>query len=198
MALITDLGVDGGGIAQPRLKHKWAVTFQNLAGNDSEALRINAIQADRPKMQFEEIVLDRYNSKAYVAGKHVFEPINITFEDDLNGGVQSALQEQLELQQNIIGLNASPRLPSAAAGQDYKFAIKMDLLDGNTAVVESYILEGVFIQNIDNTDLDYTASETVKVTVTFRFDHARQNVNPDSVNGKATGGAGSTGSGFVL
>lgn len=198
MALITDLGVDGGGIAQPRLKHKWALTFQNLAGTDSESLRINAIQADRPKLQFEEIVLDRYNSKAYVAGKHVFEPINVTFEDDLNGGVQSALQEQLELQQNIIGLNAAPRLPSAAAGQDYKFAIRMDLLDGNTQVVESYILEGVFIQNIDNTDLDYTASETVKVTVTFRFDHARQNVNPDNVTGKATGGAGSTGSGFIL
>ena len=197
MALITDLGVDGGGIAQPRLKHKWAVTFQNLAG-DSEPLRANAIQADRPKLSFEEVVLDRYNGRAYVAGKYTFEPLNITFEDDLNGGVQSALQQQLELQQNIIGLNSAPRLPSAAAGQDYKFAIKMDLLDGNTSVVESYILEGCFIQNIDNGDVDYAASESIKVTVTFRFDHARQNVNPDGVRGKATGGAGSTGSGFVL
>jgi len=197
MALISDLGVDGGGIAQPRLKHKWAVTFQNMAG-DEEPLRLQAITADRPKLQFEEIVLDRYNSKAYIAGKHVFEPINITFEDDLNGGVTSALQAQLELQQNIIGLNSAPRLPSAAAGQDYKFAIKMDLLDGNTQVVESFVLEGCFIQNIDYTDLDYAASESVKVTVTFRFDLARQNVNPDGLSGKATGGAGSTGNNFVI
>ena len=197
MALITDLGVDGGGIAQPRLKHKWAVTFQNMAG-DEEPLRLNALNASRPKLQFEEIVLDRYNSKAYIAGKHAFETVDIQFEDDLNGGVTSALQEQLELQQNIIGLNAAPRLPSAAAGQDYKFAVKMDLLDGNTAVVESWVLEGVFIQNIDYTDLDSTTSETVKVTVTFRFDHARQNVNPAGVSGKATGGAGSTGEGFIL
>lgn len=198
MAIITDLGVDGGGIAQPRLKHKWALTFQNMAG-DSEPLRLNAISADRPKFSFEEIQLDRYNSRAWAAGKYVFEPINVTFEDDLNGGVTSGLQEQLELQQNLIGLNASPRLPSATSGSDYKFAIKMDLLDGNTQVVESWILEGVFIQNIDYTDLDYAASESVKVTVTFRFDHARQNVNPDGVSGKATGGAGSSGgSGFVL
>lgn len=197
MGLITDLGVDGGGIAQPRLKHKWAVTFQNMAG-DSEPLRLNAISADRPKMTFEEIVLDRYNSKAYIAGKHVFDPINITFEDDLNGGVTSALQEQLELQQNIIGLNSAPRLPSAAAGQNYKFAIKMDLLDGNTQVVEAFIIEGAYIANIDYTDVDYTASESIKVTVQFRFDHARQNVNPDNVQGSATGGAGSTGSGFIL
>ncbi len=197
MALITDLGVDGGGIAQPRLKHKWAVTFQNLAG-DSEPLRLQAITADRPKLQFEEVVLDRYNSKAYVAGKHIFEPINITFEDDINGGVTAALQAQLELQQNIIGLNAAPRLPSAAAGSDYKFAIKMELLDGNTQVVEAFVVEGAFIQNIDWGDLDYAASESVKCTVTFRFDHARQNVNPGGVSGKATGGAGSTGSGFVI
>jgi len=197
MALITDLGVDGGGIAQPRLKHKWAITFQNMAG-DADPLRLNAISADRPKLQFEEIVLDRYNSKAYVAGKHVFEPVNITFEDDLNGGVTAAIQAQIELQQQIIGLGSAPRLPSAAAGQNYKFAIKMDLLDGNTTVVETWILEGAFIQNADFTDLDYAASESVKATVTFRFDHARQNVNPGGARGNATGGAGSTGAGFVL
>lgn len=197
MGLITDLGVDGGGIAQPRLKHKWALTFQNMAG-DSEPLRVNALSADRPKITFEEVVLDRYNSKAYVAGKHSFEPLNVTFEDDLNGGVTAAIQEQLELQQNIIGLNAAPRLPSAAAGQDYKFALKMDLLDGNTQVVETWILEGVYIANADFDGVDYTTSESIKVTCSFRFDHARQNVNPDGVSGKATGGAGSTGSGFIL
>ena len=197
MALITDLGVDGGGIAQPRLKHKWAVTFQNMAG-DSDPLRLNAINASRPKLEFEEVVLDRYNSKAYIAGKHVFQTVDIQFEDDLNGGVTSAIQAQLELQQNLIGLNAAPRLPSAAAGQDYKFAVRMDLLDGNTAIVETWVLEGAYIINTDWTDVDYTTSETIKVTVTFRFDHARQSVNPDGVSGKATGGAGSTGEGVVL
>lgn len=197
MALITDLGVDGGGIAQPRLKHKWRVSFQNMAG-DSEPLKLQALSADRPKLTFEEVVLDRYNSKAYVAGKHSFEPLNITFEDDLNGGVTSALQEQVELQQNIIGLNAAPRLPSAASGQDYKFSINMELLDGNVSVVESWIIEGVYIANLDYDGVDYTTSESVKVTVSFRFDHARQNVNPAGLSGKATGGAGSSGSGFVL
>ena len=197
MALITDLGVDGGGIAQPRLKHKWAITFQNMAG-DSEPLRLNAITAGRPKLQFADIVLDRYNSKVYIAGKHEFETLDIQFEDDLNGGVTSALQEQLELQQNITGLNAAPRLTSAASGQDYKFAVKLDLLDGGTNIVETWVLEGTYIQNIDYNDLDYTASETLKVTITLRFDHARQNINPDKITGKATGGAGSTGAGFIL
>jgi len=197
MALITDIGVDGGGVSHPRFKHKWAITFQNIAG-DEEPLRTNAINASRPKMQFEEVVLDRYNSKVYVAGKHVFETIDIQFEDDINGGVTSALQEQLELQQNIIGLNASPRLASAAAGQDYKFAVRMDLLEGSTAIVETWVIEGCFIQNIDYENVDYTTSETLKVTITLRFDHARQNINPDNVSGKATGGAGSTDEGFIL
>ena len=195
MAIITDLGVDGGGIAQPKLKNRWALTFQNIGG-DPEPLRLQAISADRPKLEFEQVQLDRYNSRAWVAGKHTFQPVNVTFEDDINGGVSAALQQQLELQQNIIGANPSPRLPAAASGQDYKFAIKMELLDGNTQVLEAFVLEGVFIQNIDYTDLDYATSESVKATVVFRYDHARQIVNPDGVSGKATGGSGFSGSGI--
>lgn len=195
MALITDLGVDGGGIAQPKIKNRWALTFQNMAG-DSEPLRLNAITAERPKLEFEQITLDRYNSRAYVLGKHQFDPITITFEDDFNGGVVAALQAQLELQQNIIGVNSAPRLPAAAAGQDYKFAIRMDLLDGNIQVLETFVMEGCMVTNIDYDMGDYAASETIKVTTTFRFDHARQNVNRDNKN--ATGGAGSVGSNFVI
>jgi hypothetical protein len=195
MALISDLGVDGGGISQPRLKNRWALTFQNMAG-DSDDLRINAITVDRPKLEFQQVPLDRYNSKAYVLGKHEFDPITVTFEDDFNGGVTAAIQAQLELQQNIIGVNSAPRLPAAAAGQDYKFAIKMDLLDGNIQVLESFLMEGCMITNVDYDSGDYSASETIKCTVTFRFDHARQNINRGSK--KATGGAGSVGSGFVI
>ena len=40
--------------------------------------------------------LDRYNTVAYVAGKHTFEESNFTFEEDVGGLVVTALQAQNE------------------------------------------------------------------------------------------------------
>lgn len=188
MALISDLGVDGNGIFQPLLKHKWRVNFQGLAG-DSQPLRVQAVTLDRPKLQYEEVVLDRYNSKAYVAGKSVFEPINITLEADIGGLVATTIQAQQELTQRITGAGAAPRLPSALAGATYKFAVKMEMLDGDNTPLESWVLEGAWFQNVDWGDLDYATSEAVRITATIRFDHARQLIT--GIRGNATGGAGS-------
>lgn len=188
MALISDLGVDGNGIFQPKLKHKWRISFQGLAG-DPQPLRVQAVTADRPKLQFEEVVLDRYNSKAYVAGKYVFEPINITLEDDVGGLVATTIQQQIEIQQQIIGNNAAPRLPSAIGGSVYKFAVKMEMLDGDDLPLEAWAVEGAWLANTDWGDLDYAASEAVRITLQVRFDHARQLVTGIRTN--ATGGAGS-------
>jgi hypothetical protein len=186
MAIITDLGVDAGGILQPKLKNRWRVTFLGLV-EDAEPLRVQAITADRPKINFEQIQLDRYNSRAYIAGKYTFEPVNITFEDDIGGGVTAAIQSQIERQQKLIGLAPAPRLPAAVSGSRYKFTLSMEMLDGDDNVFEEWILQGAYFEGIDYTDLDYNASETVKITVTVRYDHASQRIS--GLNEKATGGA---------
>jgi hypothetical protein len=188
MALITDLGVDGNGIFHPKLKHKWRVNFQGIAG-DPQPLRVQAVTADRPKVRFDEVVLDRYNSKAYVAGKHEYEPVNISFEADIGGQVEQTVQQQLEIQQKLIGNGAAPRLPSAIAGSVYKFAVKLESLDGDDLVLESWLLEGAWFSNVDWGDLDYSTSDALRITATIRFDNARQLIT--GVTKNATGGAGS-------
>ncbi len=188
MAVVSDLGVDGNGIYQPKLKHKWRVNFQGLVG-DPQPLRVQAVTLDRPKLQYEEVVLDRYNSKAYVAGKSVFEPINITLEDDVGGLVVTSIQAQQELTQQITGAGSAPRLPSALSGSTYKFAMKIEMLDGDDTPLECWVLEGAWIQNADYGELDFAASEAVRITMTVRFDHARQVIT--GIRANATGGAGS-------
>lgn len=187
MSLITDFGVNGFGneILQPQYKNRWRLRFIGINGSNDEALTLMAVTADRPKLTFEEIVIDRYNSRAYLAGKHSFDPISVTFEPDIGGRVQNILQAQIESQQKIIGMSGAPRQPAAARGQDYKFAIEMTLLDGDQVELERWLIEGVWIANIDQGDLDYAASETIKVTVSFRFDHARQDIL--GIPGRATG-----------
>ena len=189
MALIIDMGVrgNGGEILHPQMKNKWRLSFNGIGGLiDSQPLTVQAITCDRPKLSFEPVTLDRYNSRAYIAGKHQFDPINATFEADIGGGVATVIRNQLELQQRIIGIGSAPRLPSAVAGQDYKFSITQEILDGDNTPLEVWYIEGAWIENADWTDLDYAASETVKITLSLRYDHARQQIL--GTPGRATGG----------
>jgi hypothetical protein len=178
MAVLSDVGNDTGnlGIYQPKLKNRWRLTFVGLGASsaDGDFLTVQAITAERPKMNFEKITLDRYNSRVYIAGKHSFDPMNMVFEDDTGGLVAAALKNQLEKQQNIIGQFPSALLPASAAGELYKFATRIDILDGQDTVFESWSIEGCWIENIDYTDLDYAASEAIKINLTVSYDHARQ------------------------
>lgn len=193
MATINDIGIPGvgSGILQPKLKNKWRVTFANLGGGaDAQPLSAQAITVTRPVLSFEEVQLDRYNSRAWVAGKHTFEPMTITLEDNVTGSASQVLQEQIQNQQFLIGAEGQ-FLATAGEGAQYKFVTYLDLLDGNEQVVEKWTVEGCFIQNIDYMDLDYAASEAVQITVTLRYDHARQDIGGYAQGqGVATGGAG--------
>lgn len=174
MAIYTDMGVLGNGILQPKQKHKWRVSFNGMGVED--ALTVQAVTVDRPKLSFEPVTLDRYNSRAYIAGKHEFEPISITFEDDFGSAVTTAIQQQLERQQQIIGLGAAPGLPSASSASQFKFGIVMSMLDGSLdGIIEQWGIEGAWIMNMDWGDLDYANGEAMRLTMQVRYDHARQN-----------------------
>ena len=177
MALLTDMGVIGNGdeIIQPMIKNRFRVQFRGM-GN-AEFLTLQVITIDRPKLGFDEIVLDRYNSRAYIPGKHQFETINVSFEADIGGGVYKALQDQLEHQQKLIGMDPRRLMPTARSGGRFKFQTKLLQLDGDSTVFETWYLDGCYLSNVDWGDWDYTASETVKINVTLRFDHARQDID---------------------
>lgn len=196
MATINDIGIPGvgSGILQPKLKNRWRVTFANMGGGaDSQPLSLQAVTLTRPVLSFEEVQLDRYNARAYVAGKYTFEPMTITFEDDVTSTATQVLQEQIQNQQFLIGAEGQ-WLAAAGEGSLYKFVTYLDLLDGNEQVIEKWTVEGCFIQNIDYMDLDYAASEAVQITVTLRYDHARQDAGGyDQGQGVALGGAGRVG-----
>lgn len=177
MAVLSDMGVRGQGdeIIQPMLKNRFRVEFLGLG--DAEFLTLQVVTCDRPKGSFEEIVLDRYNSRAYIPGKHSFETLNMVFEADIGGGVYRALQEQYEYQQRLIGMDSKPLMPTSRSGGRFKFETRIHQLDGDTTIFETWYLQGCYLANVDWGDLDYGASETVRVTVTLRYDHARQEIN---------------------
>jgi hypothetical protein len=119
--------------------------------------------------------MHRYNSTAYVAGKHTFEPISLTVEDDITGLASGAIQGQLETQQRLIGGDLPGEwLAQAATGSDYKFGTILEALDGGEGVVERWKLEGCFIASVDYGDMDYSDSTAATISLQLRYDHARQ------------------------
>jgi len=60
------------GILQPKLKYRFRVTLGAGFGGsgDTREYTQNVMNVTRPKVNFEEVMIDSYNSKVYVAGKH--------------------------------------------------------------------------------------------------------------------------------
>jgi hypothetical protein len=194
MATLSQVGIAGvgNGILQPKAKNRWRALFTGLGGvSASNAsvpndLSLQVITATRPSLSWEEIQLDRYNSRVYVLGKHTFEPATLTIEDDITNRATHAIQQQLELQQRLIGATG-PWLNAAPTAFSYKFAMQLEMLDGNEAVTESWIYEGCSLQTVNWGEMDYATGEKVTIDLTVRFDHARQNLN-SAVTGSAIGG----------
>lgn len=191
MSTINDISIPGigAGILQPKQKHKWRVRFTGIGDSPSgQAVSLQATTVERPKLSHDEVELHRYNSKIWIAGKHTFEPVTLTIEDDITGTASTVIQQQAQKQQFLIGAEGQ-YLASAAEGSLYKFATYLDLLDGGDQVIEEWALEGSWLQNIDWGDLDYSSSEAVLITLTIRYDHAVQKtVATYSGPGAALGG----------
>ena len=181
MATLSGAGIPGAGfgLLQPKQRYRWQVTFVGLAklvaGASSREITRQATNISRPSLSFQEVAVHRYNTTAYIAGKHEWTAVDLTLEDDVTGLASYAVQGQLETQQRLIGADLNGAYFNAAAtGSDYKFGTILEMLDGNESVIERWKLEGCFIVSANYNDLDYSSSDAVTITLSIRYDHARQ------------------------
>jgi hypothetical protein len=193
MANINDIGIplpggSGMGILHPKVKNKWMVQFINIGNAGSRDLSMQAVTITRPKITFQDVELHRYNSVAWYAGKHTYEPLAITIQDNYSNGASRIIQSQIERQQKLIGADSGPYLASAPDANTYKFAVKLTQLDGGTQVLEEWNYEGCFIASADYTELDYSSSDPVNIMLSIRFDNAFQVYGATPSSGQALGG----------
>lgn len=193
MSTINDIGIPGvgSGILHPKQRNRWRVTFANLGGGaDSQPLSMQAITASRPSLKFDEVQLDRYNSRAYIAGKHTWEAMKLTVQDDVTSSASAIIQAQQQKQQWLIGAEGQ-WLAAAGEGSLYKFVTYLSQLDGNDQVIETWTMEGCWIMEANWGENDYKDGDPVQIDLTLRFDHARQTLGGYTQGkGIATGGAG--------
>ena len=99
-------GSDGGAVNQtllmPNLQYRFRVEFLNFGFLDDNqgplALTRQIVDVSRPQVQFDEITLNVYNSRIYLAGKHTWQPLTVNVRDDANGQVSRAVGQQLQKQ----------------------------------------------------------------------------------------------------
>jgi len=186
------------GLLMPKLQYRFRALFVNFGtGGSTQELTKQVMDIQRPNVSFDEIALDIYNSKIYLAGKHAWQETQVNLRDDASGNVSKLVGQQLQKQFDFV------EQASAATGQDYKFQINYDILDGGNGtllpnVLESWELYGCFIKSANYNNMDYKNNDPATITLSIRFDNAVQGPLGSGVGvnvGRAFGGTSVTGIG---
>tara|TARA_Y100000389_G_C17403164_1_gene486534 strand:- start:368 stop:1006 length:639 start_codon:yes stop_codon:yes gene_type:complete len=178
-------GQTGSGILMPKLKYRFRVSLLNNFGGNTETkvLTQNVQSVSRPKITYEEVMVESYNSRVYLQGKHAWEQITLTVRDDITNQVAKQVGAQVQRQLNHF------QQSTPASGSDYKFDMQIEILDGvNAGASEVWFLEGCFLQNVDYSESDYSANDQVTVTMQIRYDNAVHFEGDNDVNGRTVSG----------
>ena len=172
--LASDQSASTQGLLMPKLQYRFRLVLENFGVSTPRSEITKQVQdVTRPSVSFDDITLDVYNSRVYMAGKHTWEPITITLRDDVNNSVTKLVGEQIQKQFDFF------EQASAASGIDYKFTTRIEMLDGGNGasapnVLETFELYGAYIENVNYNSLTYTTSEPVTITMSIRYDNAIQ------------------------
>ena len=179
--LASDQSNPNQGLLMPKLKYRFRVVFENFGvATPRTELTKQVIDFTRPSVTFDEIPIEIYNSRIYLAGKHTWEMLTVNLRDDASGEVARLVGEQLQKQ---LDFN---EMASAASGIDYKFLTKCEILDGGNGasqptVLETWEIYGCYLNQVNYNDLNYGSSEAVTMTLQIRFDNAVQTPNGSGV-----------------
>lgn len=155
----------------PKLKYKFRVRligFGPIATPLDVSAQVESV--GRPNVTHESVTIHSYNSVAYMAGKHSWNTIELVVRDDVSNAVSRIVGHQEQKQINHF------QQTSPLAGSNYKFDMKIETLDGgNDVVLETWDLEGCFLEAVAYGEFDYKdTGGFLTINMTVRFDNATQ------------------------
>ena len=172
--LASDQSASSQGQLMPKLQYRFRINFENFGiSTPRTEMTKQVADAFRPVVEFEEQTLEIYNSKIYYAGKPKWTAGTVKLRDDVTGAVTKLVGEQMQRQFDFFEQS------SAAAGGDYKFTMRIEMLDGGNGtntptVLETWELYGCFVQKVDYGTLAYKEQGPMLITLSIRYDNAIQ------------------------
>ena len=186
MTVPTSDGTSGLNILMPKLQYRFRALFNGF-GTDANTLALTRQVMDitRPQVTFDEVTLDVYNSKIYVPGKHTWSETTVNVRDDVSGAISKLVAQQLQKQIDFTEQSGQN------SGQDYKFQLVYEVLDGGNGVNTPTVLErwellGCYLKAVNYNNMDYKTSEAVTINMQIRFDNAIQTALPDTTTPDTT------------
>ena len=186
ISIPTEGANSNSSLLMPKLQYRFRVFLDNFGttgGPDGVREITRQVQdVTRPNVSFEQMTLDAYNSRTYLAGKHTWEPVTLTLREDANNNVQKIIGQQLQRQFDFFEQS------SAVSSGTYKFQTRIEILDGGNgangaAVIDRFHLIGCYIESANYNTLAYATNEAVTTSLSIRYDNAIQFGSEEDING---------------
>ena len=186
ISIPTEGANSNSSLLMPKLQYRFRVFLDNFGttgGPDGVREITRQVQdVTRPNISFEQMTLDAYNSRTYLAGKHTWEPVTLTLREDANNNVQKIIGQQLQRQFDFFEQS------SAVSSGTYKFQTRIEILDGGNgangaAVIDRFHLIGCYIESANYNTLAYATNEAVTTSLSIRYDNAIQFGADESIEG---------------
>ena len=172
--LASDQSASAQGMLMPKLKYRFRVMFENFGTSTPTTELTKQVQdAARPQVSFENQKIMVYNSTINYAGRPSWQQMTVKLRDDVTGAVSKLVGEQMQKQFDFFEQS------SAASGGDYKFLMRIEMLDGGNGAQTANVLEtwecyGCYIQQAQYNALGYGAQDMLTIDLTIQPDNCIQ------------------------
>ena len=96
------------GLLMPKLGYRFRVSLENFGvSSPTTELTKQVMDVTRPNVSFDQMTVDVYNSRVYLAGKHTWEPITLNLREDVSNNVQKLVGEQLQKQLDFFEMSSA-------------------------------------------------------------------------------------------
>jgi hypothetical protein len=144
---------------EPKRQNRFIVRFPSSLGINEWFVE----SASRPSITIAPTEIQFLNTSTYVAGRFTWGTISCKFRDPIGPSASQALMEWVRLcAESVTG-----RMGYAAG---YKKNVDLEMLDPTGVVVEKWILEGVFLTDVNFGSLAYNSDAIADITATLRPD----------------------------
>jgi|TARA_R110000796_G_scaffold74_12_gene297 hypothetical protein len=144
---------------EPKKKNRFILRFPSSLGINEWYVE----STSRPNISIGSVEIPFLNTSTYVAGRFVWNTINVTFRDPIGPSAAQALMEWTRLHAESV----TGRMGYAAG---YKKDIDLEMLDPTGVVVEKWILQGTFLTDVNFNDLSYGDEGIANIAATLRPD----------------------------
>ena len=174
-------GGTSGVLVQPKLQYRFRVFMNEFGNGINQELTSQVVSVGRPSLTHDDVVIDVYNSRVKLAGKHTWDDISLVVRDDVTGVVAKTIAAQLQKQVDHAAQS------SIKAGGGYKFGMSIENLDGandGATILDSWQLAGCYVSNVAYGENNYATSDAMTITLTIKFDNANHVINgAEALNG---------------